>query len=109
MKIPDDLIFRFPSNSCKNFYLLADLQGGIGGHVWLACSTSFEVIILKFPLKESTRELEDLENEASAWYSIYGVNAHVRKINCVNVLVMPYVYMFSESDWDDEELLQVAM
>ena len=59
--------------------------------------------------KNSTRSLEDLENEASAWYSIYGVKAHVRKINGANVLVMPYVYMFTASDWDDEELLQVAM
>ena len=70
---------------------------------------NFEVIVLKFPSRQSTRILSDLENEASAWKNIYGVKAHVRKINGANVLVMPYVYMFSESDWDDEELLQVAM
>ena len=70
---------------------------------------NFEVIVLKFPSRQSTRILSDLENEASAWKDIYGVKAHVRKINGANVLVMPYVYMFTASDWDDEELLQVAM
>ena len=70
---------------------------------------NFEVIVLKFPSRQSTRILSDLENEASAWKNIYGVKAHVRKINGANVLVMPYVYMFTASDWDDEELLQVAM
>ena len=70
---------------------------------------NFEVIVLKFPSRQSTRILSDLENEASAWKNIYGVKAHVRKINGANVLVMPYVRMFSTSDWDDEELLQAAM
>ena len=103
------MVFRFPSKSCKNFYLLADLQGGIGGRVWLACSTNFEVFVLKFPSKNSARSLEDLENEASAWKDIYGVKAHVRKINNANVLVMPYVYMFNESDWEDKATLQLAL
>ena len=109
VNVPKNLFFRFPSNSCKNFSLLADLHGELDGRVWLACFTNFEDIVLKFPSKNSTRSLEDLENEASAWKDIYGVKAHVRKINGANVLVMPYVYMFTASDWDDEELLQVAM
>ena len=41
VNVPDDLIFTFPSKSCKNFSLLADLHGGLDGHVWFACSTKF--------------------------------------------------------------------
>ena len=41
VNVPKNLFFRFPSNSCKNFYLLADLHGGLDGHVWLACFTKF--------------------------------------------------------------------
>ena len=41
VKVPDDLKFKFPSKSCKNFYLLADLHGGLDGRLWLACSTKF--------------------------------------------------------------------
>ena len=109
VNVPKNLFFRFPSNSCKNFYLLADLHGGLDSRVWFACSTEFEVIVLKFPSKKSTRSLEDLENEAFAWKDVYGVKAHARKINGENAIVMPYVYMFSESDWDDKEMMQVAL
>ena len=89
--------------------MLADLRGDLVGRVWLACSNNFEVVVLKFPSTESTRSLEDLENEASAWKNIYGVNAHVRKIGGENVIVMPYVHIFSESDWEDKAMIQVAL
>ena len=39
--VPKDLKFKFPSKSCKDFYLLADLHGGLDGRLWLACSTKF--------------------------------------------------------------------
>ena len=106
MSVPEDLVFRFPGNSRKNFYSLADLHGG---HASFACSTSFEIIVLKFHSRESTRSLDDLENEAFNWKKIYGVNAHVRKINGENVIVMPHVHMCSESDWDKEATLQSAL
>ena len=106
---PKDLKFKFPSKSCKNFYLLADLHGGLDGHAWLACSTNSDVVVLKFPSRESTRSLEDLENEASAWKNIYGVNAHVRKINDENVIVMPYICMLNADDWNDKAMMQLAM
>ena len=107
--VPENLKFKFPSKSCKNFYLLTDLGGGLDGRVWLACSPSFEVVVLKFPSTESTRDLEDLEKEATAWKDIYGVNAHVRKIAGANTIVLPYVYMFVKKDWEDKETLQLAL
>ena len=109
VNVPKKLFFRFPSNSCKNFYLLADLHGGLDGHAWLACSTNSEVVVLKFPSRESTRSLEDLENEAFNWKDIYGVNAHVRKINGENVIVMPYICMLNADDWNDKAMMQLAM
>ena len=33
VNVPDDLKFKFPSNSCKNFYLLADLRGDLDGRI----------------------------------------------------------------------------
>ena len=66
-------------------------------------------MFLKFPSRESTRDLKDLENEASAWKNIYGVKAHARTIGGENVIVMPYVHIFSESDWNDKAMMQVAL
>ena len=33
VNVPDDLKFKFPSNSCKIFYLLADLRGDLDGRI----------------------------------------------------------------------------
>ena len=48
---------------------MVDLMVMRGWHALL----NFEVIVLKFPSRQSTRVLSDLENEASAWKNIYGV------------------------------------
>lgn len=39
---------KLPSQSCKKYILLKDLRGGADGRVWMACSSSGLVCVLKF-------------------------------------------------------------
>lgn len=54
-----------PSAQIKNYILLKDLNGGTDGRVWMACSPSGRVCVLKFDRVDSyVLNSTDLWNEA---------------------------------------------
>jgi hypothetical protein len=62
-----------PSSRTKNLYLLEDLGVGATGHVWLACSATGAVCVLKFikDQRDMGRALEVLKRECEWWHKIY--------------------------------------
>eukprot|EP01133_Synstelium_polycarpum_P015459 gene15459-18342_t len=93
-----------------------DYRGGAHGRVWMCCTTSGNVFILKFaqPASEQTNKSEEekneentsgkkmLTNEAAVWKSIYKLPALVKQWSSSWALMIPFVISASETDWLDE-------
>ena len=78
-----------PTVSTKRYILLRDFYGGVHGRVWLACSTSGRICVLKFPRQSGTEE--SLRRELHIWNNVWGIPAQLKKVSDRPALVMPFV------------------
>ena len=89
----------------QHAFLLADLGGGGDGRVWLACTKSGEVCVLKFSKKGDEQRLE---KEKQVWKETWNCDVIVKQLNDRPVLVMPWVKPCSEEEYHRDEV-QVAV
>lgn len=78
-----------PTLSTKRYILLRDLHGGVHGRVWLACSSSGRICVLKFPQQSGSED--SLRNELNIWNNVWNIPAQLKKISDRLVLIMPFV------------------
>eukprot|EP00026_Physarum_polycephalum_P003714 Phypoly_transcript_03728.p1 GENE.Phypoly_transcript_03728~~Phypoly_transcript_03728.p1 ORF type:complete len:327 (-),score=33.20 Phypoly_transcript_03728:58-1038(-) len=108
---------RTPNANTRQFVLLRDLRGGADGRVWMACTTSGLVCVLKFGRFENTsffttsqhesaiaHAAENLEREAS-YYKRLGVKVHSTTLCKQPVLILPH---FTVADLTDESTQKSA-
>ena len=90
-----------PAKSAKNLLLLADLRGGIEGRLWLAATTHGALCVIKFPKDARTAALE---HERAMWHRLWGcTDVRLQRLGGQEALVMPYVHMATEDDWERPE------
>ena len=65
-----------PSASTKSLILLRDLRGGIHGRVWLACSRSGYVCVLKFA--QSIENVKLLSVEQKIWETVWELPVRIQ-------------------------------
>lgn len=82
---------KFPNTNSKKFLLLADLRGGADGRVWLACSGSGKVCVIKF--YNPTWKQADIERARDYWKDFWDRNARIVTLCNQAALLMPYVYI----------------
>jgi hypothetical protein len=71
------ILYQMPSTKAKGLVLLRDLRGGVHGRVWLACSTSGNVCVIKF---SQDREASDLlKHEQTIWHDVWGLPARIQR------------------------------
>jgi 16S rRNA C1402 N4-methylase RsmH len=80
-----------PTLRAKKFILLRDFRGGAHGRVWLACSASGRVCVLKFSKLADYLGEDSLHKEAKIWNEVWGIPVCLKKLGGKTVLVMPYV------------------
>jgi len=83
----EKLSYTLPGTNTKLFYLLQDFHGGADGRVWLSCSQSGHLVVLKMSSSSS------FTTELNIWQKVWNVqNARIVKLLTVNALVMPYAF-----------------
>ena len=85
-----------PNAKANNFILLQDFGGGIHGRVWLACSTTGKLCVLKFPHRSGSDE--SLTRERIIWNNIWKIPVFMKRISDRMALVMPFVKPYSEEE-----------
>ncbi len=85
-----------PTRRAEKFLLLRDLRGGKYGRVWMVCTTSGRVGVIKFSHseKDDTQELrrQQLEKEGEVWRHVWKQpDVRVVTLNREPALLMPYV------------------
>ena len=90
------LTLKFPRRSVTKFLLLRDFKYGCDGRVWLACSNSGNLCVVKF-LRDSTSE--EGKAEAANWEELYGVQAFsMELIENIPAVIMPFAFHCKEID-----------
>ena len=96
-----------PHKNSQNFILLQDFKGGADGRVWLACSTSGRVCVLKFHHLNNT---EKLAQEAEIWKIAWNIESVVvKQVGGQQALVMPLVKSCTELDKKDKVIKECAI
>jgi hypothetical protein len=80
-----------PTARANKFILLRDFKGGAHGRVWLACSGSGRVCVIKFSKLSDVSGQESLAREAQIWNDVWQLPVLVKTIGGRSALVMPYV------------------
>eukprot|EP00981_Chlorochromonas_danica_P013375 scaffold6281_cov207-Ochromonas_danica.AAC.5 len=78
--------FELPPPNTTQFYLLRDFHGGADGRVWLACSATGKLCVIKL----STTH--DFKVEADHWCKIWDVRARCTLIMDAHALIMPFAF-----------------
>ena len=86
------LNFSFP-DEVSEFILLRDYHGGRDGRVWLTCTVSGNLCVLKFP---NTGDVEKAELEAENWRTMGFQNVRVCTLNKKAAIVMPFAFNFND-------------
>lgn len=87
---------RMPTRAAGRFLLLRDLHGGADGRVWMVCTTSGLVGVIKFGQPRDGEDREQrrqrLEKEAEVWRQVWQLH-EVRVVTLAHepALLMPYV------------------
>ncbi len=104
---------KFPSTKATSFLLLYDFRGGADGRVWLACSLSGCICVIKF--YNGNYKLDDFNRECSIWNNVWNLPARIislcstHPIPLINALLMPYIYCYPENEvLNSEELLNAV-
>jgi hypothetical protein len=93
-----------PSDQTLCYFLLQDYHGGRDGRVWLACSETGNLAVLKFlkqPFSGSRDLMADAEAEAQLWNDFWGAKAFVKTFSGFNAnpcVVMPFVFHGRDRD-----------
>jgi hypothetical protein len=89
------LHFEMPDKRSKSLFLIADYGGGADGKVWLACTSSGHLVVVKLSdsrLDKSGREHTYAE-EAQAWRTVWHQRSvHTTTILGVDALLMPFTF-----------------
>jgi hypothetical protein len=91
---------NFPTKRATSFLLLSDFKGGADGRVWLACSTSGKVCVIKFYNHGHT--LKDIKLAHSIWQTVWKKQARIVTLTRKNALLMPYVCILDEHERNEE-------
>ena len=86
------LNFSFP-DEVSEFILLRDYHGGRDGRVWLTCTVSGNLCVLKFP---NTGDVEKAELETENWRTMGFQNVRVCTLNKKAAIVMPFAFNFND-------------
>lgn len=102
IKLPADgivLSYEPPPKQTRKYYLLQDYHGGADGRVWLACSTTGKLVVIKFGSRRGGLTEVDittrLEQEAEYWRHCYGLTSssvRVETLNSLPALLMPFAF-----------------
>ena len=65
-----------PAANIKSLVLLRDLRGGMHGRVWLACSSSGNICVIKFSQNEGSKN--SLYHEQQIWNNVWKLPARVQ-------------------------------
>ncbi len=92
------LNYAMPTSNTQKFILIADFRGGADGRVWMVCSMSGRVGVIKFPQEDEQRgEADDapiarLKKELKHWQTIWGYSScRIVKLAGQSALLMPYI------------------
>lgn len=84
----------FPTAGASRFLLLYDFRGGADGRVWLACSTTGRVCVIKF--YNGNWKQADIERECSIWNRVWNLPARTLHLCSKLALIMPFVVSLTE-------------
>lgn len=89
-----------PSVNAKHYILLQDFRGGAHGRVWLACTTTGRVCVLKFSLFSEFK----LQDEKTIWNNVWEIPVKIQYIFNHPALVMPFVRPVIETDKENPKV-----
>jgi len=83
----EKLTYKFPDQRTKLFYLLQDFYGGADGRVWLSCSPSGCIVVLKMS------SISQFTTELKIWKDVWNVKStRIVSLLSVKALVVPYAF-----------------
>lgn len=85
---------------------MRDFRGGAHGRVWLACSSSGRVCVIKFSKSNSEASLT---HEADVWNTVWRIPARLHKISDRPALVMPYVLPCTPEHAHNDDVKKAVM
>jgi len=85
---------KFPTLNASNFLLLFDFRGGADGRVWLACSTTGRVCVIKF--YNGNWGEKDIQRESDIWNGLWKFPTRLIMLCSKPALLMPFVVCLSE-------------
>mmetsp|Transcript_521 Transcript_521/g.739 ORF Transcript_521/g.739 Transcript_521/m.739 type:complete len:510 (+) Transcript_521:622-2151(+) len=94
-----------PAKNTKNLLLLHDLRGGAHGRVWLACSASGKVCVLKFAQHKTEAGQKILEKEAAIWKGVWNLPVSIGTWCGESALMMPFVLPCTKEQWNDTNII----
>lgn len=91
----EELVIDMPTEVSKKYYFLRDFHGGADGRVWMACSPSGNLVVIKFLDGDKMNELL-VDQEVEHWHNLDHVN--VFKTLLINrwAIVMPFAFVYNE-------------
>jgi hypothetical protein len=87
---------NFPTAAASCLLLLYDFRGGADGRVWLACSTSGRVCVIKF--YNDHWKSSDIDRECSLWNDLWNLPARTITLCSKLALIMPFVVSLAEDE-----------
>lgn len=85
---------KFPTSAATCFLLLYDFRGGADGRVWLACSTTGRVCVIKF--YNGNWLPKDVNRECMMWNDIWNLPSRTLTLCSKLALIMPFVVTLPE-------------
>eukprot|EP01133_Synstelium_polycarpum_P018885 gene18885-22592_t len=92
----------------KKSILIMDLRGGEHGRVWLACDPQGRIFVLKFSTKTGQECFDSLTQESMKWNDIWGLKTVVKPWNQRYALMMPYVKIADDGDWNNNDFKEAV-
>jgi hypothetical protein len=94
-----ELSFKPPASHTKSFYLLRDFHGGSDGRVWLACSDSGKLAVIKFFKLDKDRAINTndkvlAQREMQRWRRCGFNEVFVARLAGRHGLIMPFGFHF---------------
>jgi hypothetical protein len=90
-----------PPKSTKNFYLLRDFHGGADGRVWLACSLTGNIAVIKFQRRlhetETGDEQSRVNKEVKMWHECKILSVFAGKFSGRHAVVMPFGFHYTDN------------
>lgn len=94
-----------PARNTRQLFLLHDLRGGAHGRVWLACSASGKVCVLKFAQNKTEAGEKLLGKEAAIWKGVWNLPVSIGTWCGESALMMPFVLPCTKDQWNDPDII----